>query len=102
MQDEDGQSVTHRVRIEAGGWITIPAEALQELGVGERDVLLLTRDRHGIRFSTIRQAVREAQAYFKQFKRPGRGVVDELIRERREEAAREGREPSEMRGEEAG
>lgn len=34
-------------------------------------------------------AVAEAQAYFRQFKRPGVSVVDELIEERREEAERE-------------
>jgi len=88
MQNEDGQSVTHRVRIEAGGRIAIPAAAVQELGVGEGDVLLLTKDRHGIRINTVQQAVREVQDYFRQFKRPGRSVVDELISERREESAR--------------
>jgi hypothetical protein len=36
--------------------------------------------------------VREVQAAFAPYKQPGVSVVDELIRERREEAARENRE----------
>jgi AbrB family transcriptional regulator (stage V sporulation protein T) len=83
------QSQPYKVRIAAGGRIVIPAEVRQELGVSEGDELLLTRSEHGIRVTTVDQVVREAQAYFRQFKRPGESVIDELIREREAEAAGE-------------
>jgi hypothetical protein len=41
---------------------------------------------------TFEQVVREVQEAFAPYKQPGVSVVDELIRERREEAAREERE----------
>ena len=89
--EAEWQYQPHRVRIAAGGRIVIPAEVRQELGEKEGDELLLTRDKGGIRISTVEQTVREVQAYFRQFKRPGRSVVDELLKERADEAAAEGR-----------
>lgn len=39
--------------------------------------------------TTVERVVQEAQAYFRQFKKDGESVVDEVILEREEEAARE-------------
>lgn len=82
-------SQPYRVRVAAGGRIVIPAEVRQELGVKEGDELILSRGESGFRMSTVEQVVKEAQAYFRQFKRPGVSVVDELLDERRHEAAKE-------------
>ncbi len=78
-----------KVRIAAGGRVVIPAEVRQDLGVKEGDELLLTRDGEGIRMTTVKQAVREVQAFFGQFKKPGESVVDEFLADRRDEAAKE-------------
>jgi AbrB family looped-hinge helix DNA binding protein len=79
----------YRVRVAAGGRIVIPAEVRQVLGVKEGDELILYPSDGGYRVSTVELVVKEAQAYFRQFKRPGTSVVDELITERRQEAATE-------------
>src|SRR5947209_2009855 len=94
MEKPDGhwQSQPYRVRVAAGGRIVIPAEVRQELGVREGDELILSRSENGFRMSTVEQVVKEAQAYFRQFKGSGAGVVDEFLDERRQEAAEEERE----------
>ena len=87
--NEQWHNQPYRVRVAAGGRIVIPAEVRQELGVKEGDELILSPSECGYRMSTVEQVVREAQAYFRQFKRPGVSVVDEFIEERRQEAAKE-------------
>jgi AbrB family looped-hinge helix DNA binding protein len=86
------QSCSYRVRIAAGGRIVIPAEVRQLLGIRVGEEMLLTRDEVGIRLMTSRQAIRQAQSFFAKLKGEGEGVVEELLRERRDEAAREERE----------
>lgn len=87
--NDQWHSQPYRVRIAAGGRIVIPAEVRQELGVKEGDELILSPSESGYRMSTVEQVVREAQAYFRQFKRPGVSVVDGLLEERRQEVAKE-------------
>ena len=53
------------------------------------DRVVLQADDSGIHITTIDQAVKNAQAICARYIKPGVSVVDELIRERREEAARE-------------
>ena len=89
-----------RVRLAAGGRVVIPAEVRQGLGVKEGDELLITPDGDGIRITTVQQAVKEVQAFFGQFKKPGESVVDEFLAERREEAAKEDRESGAKRARE--
>lgn len=80
-----------RVRIAAGGRVVIPADIRQGLGVREGDELLITRDGDGIRMTTVQQAVKEVQAFFGQFKKPGESMVDDFLASRREETAKEKR-----------
>jgi len=86
-----------KVRIAAGGRVVIPAEVRQGLGVSEGDELLITRDGDGIRITTVKQAVKEVQTFFGQFKKPGESVVDEFLAERNEEAYKEDRESGSKR-----
>jgi hypothetical protein len=46
----------------------------------------------GLHLVPFEQIIREVQAAFAPYRQPGVSVVDELIRERRAEAAREARE----------
>jgi AbrB family transcriptional regulator (stage V sporulation protein T) len=89
IKNELCHSQAVRVRIAAGGRVVIPADVRQGLGVKEGDELLITRDGDGIRMTTVQQAVKEVQAFFGQFKKPGESVVDEFLASRREEAAKE-------------
>jgi hypothetical protein len=68
----------------------IPAEVRQLLGIQVGEEPLITQDVVGFRLTTSRQAIRQAQSLFAKMK--GEGVVEELLRERRDEAAKEERE----------
>lgn len=68
----------------------IPAElrAKFDINIGDRVVWLEDGDR--LVLTTRRAQLRRAQAIFSKYQKgPKRSLVDELIRERREEAARE-------------
>jgi hypothetical protein len=51
--------------------------------------LILNVEDGGLRVETRDAALRRAQAYFRQFNKPGESVVDDLLKERRKEARRE-------------
>ena len=78
-----------RVRVDAAGRVTLPAELRHKLGIEPGQELILAEDGQGVRLQTFAQAVRAAQEAFAPYRIPGQSVVDELIRERREEAKRE-------------
>jgi AbrB family looped-hinge helix DNA binding protein len=78
-----------RVRVDSAGRVVIPAEVRQTLGIEPGEDLILCEDEKGIHLQTFMQAVEAAQAAFAPFRVPGSSVVDELIREREEEARRE-------------
>jgi bifunctional DNA-binding transcriptional regulator/antitoxin component of YhaV-PrlF toxin-antitoxin module len=76
-------------QIGEGGRVVIPAVIRAALGVGVGDTVLLRFDRGELRILTPRQAIRRAQELVRQYVPGGRSLADELIAERRAEAARE-------------
>jgi len=78
-----------RVRVDAAGRVVIPAELRHKLGIKTGEELILCEDQHGIHLQTFAQAVKAVQEVFAPYRVPGISVVDELIREREEEARRE-------------
>jgi len=82
-------SQSTRVRVDPAGRVTLPAELRHKLGIEPGQELILAEDKQGIRLQTFEQAVRAAQEAFAPYRIPGQSVVEELIRERREEAKRE-------------
>jgi AbrB family looped-hinge helix DNA binding protein len=89
MHTDDKPHETYRARIDSAGRVLIPASSRQRLGIGQGDEVLVEVDERGIHIRTVAQAGKEAQAFFAAIKKPGESIVDELIRERREEAASE-------------
>jgi AbrB family looped-hinge helix DNA binding protein len=89
MYHIDREHESYRARVDSAGRVLIPASSRQRLGIGQGDEVLVEVDDRGIRITTTAQALKEAQEYFATIKKPGESIVDELIRERREEAARE-------------
>lgn len=73
----------------SAGRVVLPAELRKELGIADGSEVIFTRTEHGIEIKTVEEAVRQAQALCAQFIKPGVSLVDELIRERREEAQRD-------------
>lgn len=76
-------------RIGEGGRIVIPAEIRKELDFNVGDKVMLRVVDGELRVCTVAQAIRRAQEIARTHIPPGRSLVDELIAERRAEAARE-------------
>ncbi|MEA3040688.1 MAG: hypothetical protein QOC65_177 [Sphingomonadales bacterium] len=82
--------MTYDAKVINGGKVVIPAELRRKMGITPGDTLIFEEDDKGnIVLKTYRQVVREVQEEMKQYLRPGISVVDELIAERRWEAAKE-------------
>ncbi len=77
------------------GRVVLPAELRKAFGIEDGADVVFSRTEHGIEIRTIDEAIRQAQAICAKYIRPGVSMVDELIRERREEAAREEEESRE-------
>jgi AbrB family looped-hinge helix DNA binding protein len=78
-----------RVRVDSAGRVVIPAEIRHHIGIEPGQDLILSEDGQGLRLQTFAQAVKAVQEAFAPYRIPGVSVVDELIREREEEARRE-------------
>ncbi len=78
-----------RAKIGEGGRIVIPAEFRKELGLKPGDVIILSLQGEELRIRSIDSAIRRAQEMVARYVPEGVSLVDELIAERRAEAARE-------------
>jgi AbrB family looped-hinge helix DNA binding protein len=77
------------------GRVVLPAELRKAFGIEDGAEVIFSRTEHGIEIRTIDEAIRQAQELCAKYIKPGVSMVDELIRERREEAAREEEESRE-------
>ena len=81
------------VRISPGGRVVIPAEFRKALGVGIGDDMVIELQGEELRLRSRQAAIKRVQAMVRKYlPDEGRSLADELIAERREEAAREDRE----------
>lgn len=80
-----------KVKLDAAGRILIPAAFRKVLNmrIGEYMALDLEEENCEIRVYTMRENTRRIQELVAPYKREGVAMVDELIAERRAEAARE-------------
>jgi AbrB family looped-hinge helix DNA binding protein len=79
-----------KARMNRQGRIVIPTECRAAAGLKPGDDLLVEAVGEGeLRLRTRRQAIKEAQAIVARYLPKGRDLVQELIDERRDEAARE-------------
>lgn len=82
--------MSYHAKLIKGGKIVIPAELRRELGFKDGDRLIIEREGNCAVIKTYEQVVREVQAEAKHLIGRYKGsIVDELIAERRAEAARE-------------
>lgn len=75
--------------IAKSGRIVIPAQYRKALGIKPGDEVILALEDTGVRLYTRRQAVKDAQALVRQYVPLGRNLSQELVEERRLEAASE-------------
>lgn len=78
-----------RTKVGEGGRIVIPVEYRKALGVEPGDEVILVLEGEGVRILTRRQAVKRAQMLVRRYVPEGRSLSEELLQERRAEAARD-------------
>ena len=71
------------------GRILIPVEIRRAANIKPREALTVRVDDDGIHIQTRGQAIRQAQAAIRRATGGRKGLLDEFLKERREEAARE-------------
>jgi AbrB family looped-hinge helix DNA binding protein len=77
------------------GRVVIPAPLRHRLGLSPGDPLVIEAEGDSVRVRSYAGVLEEAQSYFRQFVPPGVSLADELIADRRAEAAKEEAETSE-------
>ena len=77
------------VRIAPGGRVVIPADFRKALGLAVGDDVVIELADGELRLRSLREAVRRAQEIVRKHVPEGVSLADELIAERRAEAARE-------------
>lgn len=78
-----------RTKLTQGGRIVIPAEMRKRLGMEIGDSLNIEIRNDSLQVTTMRAALRRIQKQLKKHIPPGVSLVDELIADRRKEAANE-------------
>jgi AbrB family looped-hinge helix DNA binding protein len=76
-----------QMKMSDGGRVVMPAEIRQALGLKEGDAVLWSLVDGEARVTSRAQRIRQAQALVRQHVPAGLSLVDELIAERRQEAA---------------
>jgi AbrB family looped-hinge helix DNA binding protein len=71
------------------GRVVIPGEYRRRLGLKSGDEIIMHLDDEGLHLYTPAQAVARAQALVRRYVPEGRSLSDELISQRRDEAAHE-------------
>ena len=77
------------VKLGKSGRIVIPRKFRQSLGIKEGDELIVLLEGEELKLFTRRQGIKRAQAIVRQYIPEGHSLSEELIKERRAEAARE-------------
>lgn len=78
-----------RLKVNENGRVVIPVEFRRALGVDAGDEVILSWKDDEIRITTMQRRIERAQRHVRQYVKPGVSLVDELIADRRREAARE-------------
>jgi AbrB family looped-hinge helix DNA binding protein len=80
---------TFHTKLAQDGRMVIPAPLRHRLGLKPGDTLVIDAENESVRVRSYDRVVQEAQDYFRPFASPDVSLVDELIAERRAEAAKE-------------
>lgn len=78
-----------QVKVSEGRRVVLPSEACQRLNVAVGDTVIVEVDEDDVRLRSWNDVLREMQEYLARTIPVGTSAVDDLLGERREEAARE-------------
>lgn len=81
--------LSQRVKVVEGGKLVIPAAFRREMGISPGDTVIVELDQGELRVRSLSAAIRRVQARMRELNPDGRSLADELIADRRAEAARE-------------
>lgn len=84
-----GQEHYFHLKIDGSGRIVLPAEVRSRFRMAEGDTVTLVETEGQLQIRTRQAALARMQEYFAKLVPPDVSLVDELLQERREEAARE-------------
>ncbi len=79
----------HHTRLQNGGRIVVPAAFRQAMNLSEGEEVVLRLDENGLHVYSLKQALDRARAVVDKYVGKQDRLVDELISERRTEAADE-------------
>lgn len=83
------EELTIRTKVTEGGRIVIPAKLRQALGIEIGENVTLSVKDNSLQITTQKEALRRIQALVRKHVPEGVSLVDELIKDRREEATNE-------------
>jgi AbrB family looped-hinge helix DNA binding protein len=83
------QEAVHRGRVDTSGRVMLPAAIRARLSIRAGDEVVIREDDDGLHLLTLDQAVRQLQQLFAAHVPPGVSLANDLLEERRAEAARE-------------
>ena len=89
---DTGEHKIYHCSVDSVGRVLLPAELRSALDLERGARVVIEPEGRGARITPLRRVIEEVQDYFCQYKQPGESVVDELLRERHEEATAENRE----------
>lgn len=87
-QFENGRAVFH-VKVDGAGRVVIPVGVRERHHIAAGGEIVIEDGEEGIRLRTMDEVIRDVQAKCRRLAEPGVLQSEELIRERRAEAARE-------------
>ena len=80
---------SQRAKIVEGGKLVIPATFRREMGIAPGDTVIVELDEGELRVRSLPSAIRRVQERMRELNPDGRILSEELIADRRAEAARE-------------
>lgn len=80
---------SQRVKVVEGGKLVIPAAFRREMGITPGDTVILELDEGELRVRSLSSAIRRVQERMRELNPEGRLLSEELIADRRAEAAHE-------------
>lgn len=78
-----------RLKVNENGRVVIPSEFRKALGIRSGDEVILSWKDDEIRITTMKRRIERAQRHVRKYVKPGVSLVDELIADRRREAAQD-------------
>lgn len=86
---KNAEQLTVKTKVASGGRIVIPTRLRQVLGIEIGENVTLSVKDNALQITTQKEALRRIQALVRRHVPEGVSLVDELIKERREEASDE-------------